>query len=226
MCTESITKNKGLEESERAWKNSREKYKRFPDTLLVESCLPEGTLLAWERSRNHESTQNTRSLEHLIIFCKEVQGDGATLPNWIWGPQHNFRKNKASVECVMQSELTTASTLRFKAQNVSFHPPTAAWWERLIRVFKDLLKRTLGNAVLTYEELLTVLCECESIVNIRPLAYVSEDSDDLVPLTPAIFMMSNSSLDVADLDLSDFAKFQKRVKFRARLLKDLRRRFS
>ncbi|GFY63896.1 uncharacterized protein TNIN_23061 [Trichonephila inaurata madagascariensis] len=59
----------------------------------------------------------------------------------------------------------------------------------------------------------------------RPLAYVSEDSEDLIPLTPAMFMMSNSCLDVTDLDLRDFAKFQKRVKFRARLLKDLRGRF-
>ncbi|GFY51399.1 DUF5641 domain-containing protein [Trichonephila inaurata madagascariensis] len=83
----------------------------------------------------------------------------------------------------------------------------------------------LGNAVLAYEELLTVLCDCESIVNSRPFTYVSEDLDDLIPLTPEMFMMSNSSLDVTDLVLSDFAKFQKRVKFRARLLKDLRGRF-
>ncbi|GFU50596.1 hypothetical protein TNCV_4884541 [Trichonephila clavipes] len=40
-----------------------------------------------------------------------------------------------------------------------------------------------------------------------------------------MFMMSNASLDVTDLDLRDFARFQKRVKFRARLLKDLRGRF-
>ncbi|GFW02642.1 integrase catalytic domain-containing protein [Trichonephila clavipes] len=106
-----------------------------------------------------------------------------------------------------------------------FNPPTAAWLERLIRVLKDILKRTLGNAVLTYEELLTVLCDCESIVNSRPLTYVSEDSDDLIPLTPAMFMMSNASLDVTDLDPSDFARFQKRVKFRAMFLKDLRGRF-
>ncbi|GFU88126.1 putative RNA-directed DNA polymerase from transposon X-element [Trichonephila clavipes] len=66
------------------------------------------------------------------------------------------------------------------------------------------------NAVLTYEELLTVLCNCEAIVNCRPLTYVSEDSDDLIPLTPAMFMMNNASLDVTDLDLSDFARFQKR----------------
>ncbi|GFW42347.1 putative RNA-directed DNA polymerase from transposon X-element [Trichonephila clavipes] len=78
---------------------------------------------------------------------------------------------------------------------------------------------------LTYEELLTVLCDCESIINSRSLTYVSEDSDDLIPLTPAMFMMSNVSLDMTDLDLSDFARFQKRVKFRAWLLKDLRGRF-
>ncbi|GFS91238.1 DUF5641 domain-containing protein [Nephila pilipes] len=37
--------------------------------------------------------------------------------------------------------------------------------------------------------------------------------------------MGNSSIDVTDLDLYDFAKFQRRVKFRAKLLKILRERF-
>jgi len=43
-----------------------------------------------------------------------------------------------------------------------FNPPTAAWWggwwEHLIRLLKQLLKKTLGRASLTYEELETVLC--------------------------------------------------------------------
>ncbi|CAL1280117.1 unnamed protein product [Larinioides sclopetarius] len=81
------------------------------------------------------------------------------------------------------------------------------------------------KAVLTYEELLTVACDCESIINSRPLTYVSEDSNDLVPITPAMFLMTNTSLDVTDLDLSEFSKFQKRVKFRAKLLKDIKGRF-
>ncbi|GFV56127.1 integrase catalytic domain-containing protein [Trichonephila clavipes] len=50
-----------------------------------------------------------------------------------------------------------------------FIPPTAAWWrgfwERLVRTVKELLKRTLGKAIFTYEELRTILCECEKIVN-------------------------------------------------------------
>ncbi|GFX39110.1 integrase catalytic domain-containing protein [Trichonephila clavipes] len=97
-----------------------------------------------------------------------------------------------------------------------FNPPTAAWWggwwERLVRVIKELLKRTLGKAILTYEELLTVLCDCEAVVNSRPLTYVSEDPNDLIPLTPSLFLNGKSSYDTVDLDLSEFSKFQKRIK--------------
>ncbi|GFW59826.1 DUF1758 domain-containing protein [Trichonephila clavipes] len=58
-----------------SWGRTQEKYRDFL-IPLVESCLPEETLLAWERSRNHKSTQNTRSLEHLMNFLrKEVQGE-------------------------------------------------------------------------------------------------------------------------------------------------------
>ncbi|GFV28613.1 DUF1758 domain-containing protein [Trichonephila clavipes] len=54
---------------------TQEKYGDFL-IPLVESCIPEETLLAGERSQNHESTQNTRSLEHLMNFLrKEVQGE-------------------------------------------------------------------------------------------------------------------------------------------------------
>ncbi|GFW80504.1 uncharacterized protein TNCV_2416061 [Trichonephila clavipes] len=54
---------------------TQEKYRDFL-IPLVESCLPEETLLAWERSQNQESTQNTRSLEYLMNFLrKEVQGE-------------------------------------------------------------------------------------------------------------------------------------------------------
>ncbi|GFS51880.1 integrase catalytic domain-containing protein [Trichonephila clavipes] len=64
-----------------------------------------------------------------------------------------------------------------------FIPPTAAWWggwwERLVRTVKELLKRTLGRSVLKYDELYTVLCDCESIINCRPLTYVSENQFSL-----------------------------------------------
>ncbi|GFV91140.1 hypothetical protein TNCV_896611 [Trichonephila clavipes] len=43
---------------------------------------------------------------------KDVQGEEMVqLARTGFGPQHNFRKNNAPVECVMQSELATASAL-------------------------------------------------------------------------------------------------------------------
>ncbi|GFT06891.1 uncharacterized protein TNCV_3112641 [Trichonephila clavipes] len=43
---------------------------------------------------------------------KEVQGEEMVqLARTGFGPEHNFRKNNAPVECVIQSELTTASAL-------------------------------------------------------------------------------------------------------------------
>ncbi|XP_055947035.1 uncharacterized protein LOC129980679 [Argiope bruennichi] len=110
-----------------------------------------------------------------------------------------------------------------------FNPPTAAWWggwwERLVRVIKELLKRTLGKAILKYEELLTVLCDCEAVVNSRPLTYISEDPNDLIPLTPSLFLNGKSSYDTIDLDLSEFSKFQKRIRYRRKLIHDFRSRF-
>ena len=64
----------------------------------------------------------------------------------------------------------------------------APWWggtfERLIGSMKRCLRKVIGQAKLTYDELLTAVVEAEAVINSRPLTYVSTDDLD-EPLTPA-----------------------------------------
>ena len=62
------------------------------------------------------------------------------------------------------------------------------WWEgfyeRLVKSLKRYLKKTIGWAKLSYDELVTVVTEGEMILNCQPISYVS--SEDLEePLTPS-----------------------------------------
>ncbi|XP_045446530.1 uncharacterized protein LOC123654679 [Melitaea cinxia] len=71
-------------------------------------------------------------------------------------------------------------------------PPNAphfgGGWEATIKSFKTHLFRVIGSQILTYEELLTVLCQIEAILNSRPLGILSEDPAEPLPLTPAHFL--------------------------------------
>ncbi|GBM48690.1 hypothetical protein AVEN_114580-1 [Araneus ventricosus] len=110
-----------------------------------------------------------------------------------------------------------------------FNPPTAAWWigwrERIVRTLKELLKRTLGKAVLNYEELYTVLYDSENVMNSHPLTYLSEDPRDLSSLTPAMFLLEKSESRVSDIDEIDDKHYLQRVRYRIKLLEGLRGRF-
>ena len=65
--------------------------------------------------------------------------------------------------------------------------PASPWWgefyERLVRTVKTSLKKTLGKSFISFEQLRTLLCEIESVINSRPLHYVSDD-DNMKSLTP------------------------------------------
>ncbi|GFU80906.1 integrase catalytic domain-containing protein [Trichonephila clavipes] len=110
-----------------------------------------------------------------------------------------------------------------------FIPPTATWWggwwERLVRIIKELLKRSLGKSILSYEELSTVICDCEFLINSRPLTYIPENPQELIPLTPAMFLIENRCSDTTDIDELNSRDLRKRIKYRIKLLSDLRQRF-
>ncbi len=70
-----------------------------------------------------------------------------------------------------------------------FIPKRAPWyggfWERLVGLTKNSLKKVLGKANVSLEELQTISTETEAILNDRPLTYVSSELKDEEPLTPS-----------------------------------------
>ncbi|XP_047510573.1 uncharacterized protein LOC125053303 [Pieris napi] len=76
-----------------------------------------------------------------------------------------------------------------------FNPPRSphfgGCFEIFVKAFKNHLRRVVGEQLLTYEEMLTVLTQIESVINSRPLTLLSEDPSELTALTPAHFLMSS-----------------------------------
>ncbi|GFX98144.1 integrase catalytic domain-containing protein [Trichonephila clavipes] len=68
-------------------------------------------------------------------------------------------------------------------KNIIERPP---WWggsyERLVRSAKESLHKILGKALLSCEEMKTILTEIEAVLNPRPLSYMYEENDEPRPL--------------------------------------------
>ena len=70
----------------------------------------------------------------------------------------------------------------------------APWWggfyERMVQAMKRCLRKVIGKARMTYNELHTALVEVEAILNSRPISYISsEDMDE--PLTPSHLLLGH-----------------------------------
>lgn len=74
-----------------------------------------------------------------------------------------------------------------------FNPPSAphfgGLWEAAVRSAKGHLLKVLGELVVPFEDLCTLLVQVESCMNSRPLTPMSDDPSDLEPLTPGHFLI-------------------------------------
>ncbi|XP_070533005.1 uncharacterized protein [Ptychodera flava] len=89
----------------------------------------------------------------------------------------------------------------------TFIPKRAPWfggfWERLISLTKNAIKKVLGRSFITYDELATVVTEIETVLNDRPLTFVSSSADDDVSLTPNHLLHGRSLTSLPYITVSD-----------------------
>jgi hypothetical protein len=106
--------------------------------------------------------------------------------------------NFKGAETVLREEFSKLSSetaqdkivdhLRQQSITWHFNAPLASHtggvWERLIRSVRKILRAILGEQIVNDETLLTVIAETERILNDRPITRLSDDPNDLRPLSP------------------------------------------
>lgn len=87
-----------------------------------------------------------------------------------------------------------------------FNPPAAPHfgrlWEAAIKSSKFHLKHVIGQQVLTFEELHTLVTRIEGILNSQPLTQASIDPHDLCALTPGHFLIEQALHTLPEPDLT------------------------
>ncbi|XP_073953501.1 uncharacterized protein [Choristoneura fumiferana] len=85
----------------------------------------------------------------------------------------------------------------------SYSPVFAGLWEACVKHTKYYLKRVMLKALLTYEELCTVLAQVEAVINSRPLTPMSTDINDYTYLTPGHFLIGTALNAYPEKDVTD-----------------------
>ena len=75
-------------------------------------------------------------------------------------------------------------------------------WKVLIKSVKRALKIVIQDRLFTDEVLTSLMCEAESILEQRPLTYVSDDVNDYECLTPNHFLIGESN-NISPTEISD-----------------------
>ena len=98
-------------------------------------------------------------------------------------------KDSPTIQAYLQEGLTTWHFIPERA------PHFGGLWESAVRAAKLHLKKVVGEQILDYEEMTTVVSQVEACLNSRPLGQVySHSADAVAPLTPAHFLIGRSMM--------------------------------
>ena len=73
-----------------------------------------------------------------------------------------------------------------------FFPPHSpnfgGLWKAAVKSMKHHLRRVMGNSILNYEEMTTILCQIEQVLYNRPLMALTNNPDDVFAITPSMLV--------------------------------------
>lgn len=111
----------------------------------------------------------------------------------------------AARELEKLKSIQSALAERLESRGTEWHfipphsPNFGGLWEAGVKSTKFHLKRVIGEATLTYEEISTLLCQVEACLNSRPISVInSTDPGETLPLTPGHFLIGEPLVNVPD----------------------------
>lgn len=72
-----------------------------------------------------------------------------------------------------------------------------------IKSIKGLMKRVIGNTILNFEKMSTLMCQIEACLNSRSLCAMSDDLSSFCYLTPGHFLIQHSPTAIPKSNLTD-----------------------
>ena len=133
-------------------------------------------------------TELVESLEFthfLLAFQRIVARRG--MPNTVFLQTMQF--NSAPSELFMKYGPESSSS----RVSVPRAPWWGGWWERMIKVMKISLERSIGLKCLERTRLETALIEVEACINSRPLTFVVDEFSLGHPLSPSHFLVGRGN---------------------------------
>ena len=97
--------------------------------------------------------------------------------------------------------------------------------ERHLGILKSVMKKSIGNKILSQDSLRTIACYAESLFNERPLCIMDANDPDFIPITPNMLNYGRSlrhfNHDAESIDLNDpeFVINHKSINWKIRKLK-------
>ena len=174
-------------------KMSQKSTKIIPSYLAIFTCMT-------TRAIHIEVVLSNTTEDFIMAFKRMVSTRGNPRKVFSDNALYFKRANQEILETVLKNNKDIEKLedqYKFKWYfSVEYHSAGSGVWERMVRSVKEPLRKILGDALVTYTELITITKEIEAHINDRPLVQHSTSSFEVI--TPSMLCLGRKIRPLVD----------------------------